>query len=201
MTLNFPGPYELRIFYDTTVGSTVIPHEQRLNVKCQSDPSPGALFSAINIVAGDNTVSDLQTEVDAWVALMKALFHTSSNINYAELWKYTPGTFLASFISTYNIAVAGTSGSATASATASIFVFRTIEGGLMKVQVMEGVRAATTRLAAAGLNASEAALVAYVLDPALGQFFLGRDTSYPFAFTYMYPGQHEALWKKRFRTN
>jgi hypothetical protein len=198
MTLNFPGPYELRIFYDTTVGSVVIPHEQRLNVKCSSDPSPGALFNTITILNSISSSSDLETETLAWIDIMKDLFYNTTNFSYAELWKYTPGTFLSTFVSAYDITDTGDAGAATGAAVQSIFIFRTAEGGQMRVNLMEPARSQGNPILAAGLSPQEAALVTYIIDSAVGGYFLGRDTSYPFAFSRLLPGQNEKLARIRY---
>jgi hypothetical protein len=69
----------------------------------------------------------------------------------------------------------------------------------MRINLMESVQGVSVPKSSGDLNASQAALVNYVIDPLTGNYFLGRDTSFPFAFTRMYPGQNEAVFKRRFR--
>jgi len=135
----------------------------------------------------------------AWVALMAPLYKSDANFAYAELWKYTDGTFISNFVSAYDISDIGTSGNNTVLAGQEVYVFRTSEGGIMKVNLMETITNFSFKKTAANLTASQADLVAYVIDTALGNYFMGRDTSYPFAFVAMYPGQNEAIFKKRYR--
>jgi hypothetical protein len=194
MAINYPGPYEVRIFY--TVTSFV--HVQKLNVRLETDPTPGDDFSTINALRRDDAPYALDSEVDDWVVLMKAIYNTvSTTIDYAELWKYTPGTFDASFVSTYPIAVAGTSGTTTNAAGQYIITFRTTEGGIMKLSFMESIMALAARdtlpLGNAGADAIADAVVAGTSP------WLARDTSYPFSCIAAYAGQNEALFKKRYR--
>ena len=44
MTLNFPGPYQVRIFYTTTSSSVAQVHMQALNLFIPSEPDPGTAF-------------------------------------------------------------------------------------------------------------------------------------------------------------
>lgn len=78
-------------------------------------------------------------------------------------------------------------------------MFRTKEGGTMRITLQEATQAVGSPVAYGDLGAVRQALVDYVELVAEGAYFLGRDTSYPLAFTRMFPGQNEAIFKKRFR--
>lgn len=208
MTTNFPGPYEVRLFYSVNVTGAggVLQHEQRLNVQCASDPSVGTAFSAITLVNGYGHNLDLQAVVDAWVAICKPLHNSgSATFDYAELWKYTPGTFLSSFVSSYTVGVGGTSGSSVVPASQSIYTFRSTEGGILKISLLDTVEAVNALPKTyAGLSALEKAVADFVLDDVpvgytYGNFFLARDTSYPFGFNRLFNGQNEKVFKKRYR--
>jgi len=143
---------------------------------------------------------DADVAIDAWVNLIKAIFSSiagATTIDYAELWKYDAGTFDANFISAYDIAVAGTSGSQEEVSGQCILVFRTSEGGIMKVVFMESVVAAgvpdTLPLANTNLDAIADSLIAGE------QPWIGRDEGAPIALIAMYPGQSEAVFKRHFR--
>lgn len=199
--LNFPGPYEIRLFYTTTpTGVTPIQHSARYNCNLLTSPVPGTVFSAIQIVLRSGATASLSTYMDAHAARMQPLYPSAANntIDYAELWHYTPGTFEAEFVSVYPINLPGTNaGTATGSAQ-QIITYRTMEGGIMKMSFMEMAASAggvpdTPPFAVAGLEAIQL----FTVGNANG--FIGRDTSYPFATIAVYPGQNEALFKKRFR--
>lgn len=193
MTINYPGPYELRIYYT----NAPLVHSMRLNVSCSPDPTPGDLFSAINALQRNTNVIAMSTLTDNWITLIKPLFHTGIVFNYAELWKYTAGTFEAEFISTYDINVQGTSATSPVPAGQQILSFRTIEGGVLKMNFMEASRASGLPVSYPSLTTQEKAVVDAVL--AVSNAWKGRDTSFPFAFIRCYPGTNEALFKRRYR--
>ena len=199
MAINFPGPYEVRIYYSVSysVGG-VLTHSQRLNVRLDADPTPGTAFADINALRRDESPFDLAGEVDDWVLLMKALYSNAGvTIDYAELWKYEDQSYDASFVSTYPIAVAGTNGQATIGAAQSIVTFRTMNGGIMKLSFMESVVAEgskdTLPFSSAQLDAIADAVVAGTVP------WYGKDNSYPFACIAAFNGKNEALFKRRFR--
>jgi hypothetical protein len=199
MALNYPGPYEVRIFYTTTISSVVLTHSQRLNIALVEPITPGTTFNLIGAVRADASPDNLQTVVDEWVALLRPLLSSSgSSIVLAELWKYTPGTFEAEFLSSYDINLAGTNAGATTLASQSVWTFRTAEGGILKINLMEGVVSQGAKTLYAAQGAASKALVDYVI--ADDKVWLGRDTSYPFSHIAQFPGQNEALFKKRLRS-
>jgi len=200
MTLNFPGPYELRINYTTTISGVTLTHQQRLNVRPGTPPSPGTDFSLISVLDNEDDGLALDTVVDEWIALLRPLYSASGNFIDAELWEYSPDTTLAAFRSAYPIALAGSAGGSLQASAQAMYMFRTQEGGTMRINLMESTTGVGSSKAYASLTANEAALVDKVLDTTGGNFFLGRDTSYPYSFTRLHPGNNEALFKKRFRS-
>lgn len=200
MTLNFPGPYQLRLFYTTASASfAALQHVAQYNIALTTDPSPGAAFSTITAVTGTGGPIVLSTLVDNWVALLRPIFSNSANntIDYCELWKFTPGTNQSEFVSTYAIALAGQSASPMLASGMVIQTYRTIEGGIAKFYFMESVLTATTRDAPPFAPADMDAIRDFIATTP--RPFLGADTSYPFAAIAQFPGQNEALFKKRFR--
>jgi hypothetical protein len=203
MTINYPGPYEVRINYTTTSSSLALSHQQHLSVILDAPlPIVGTAFSAIvprfRITPGG--AFSLQSVVDAWVVQMKAMYSSGAGntIDSAELWQYEDESFDASFVSSYTIAVAGTSGSAVQAAGQSITTMRTQEGGIFKLNFLESIIAPaitdTGTIAQANLETMVAGLEAGNVFP-----WVARDTSYPISRIAHYPGQNERLWKKRNR--
>jgi len=198
MALNFPGPYEVRLFYTVNHTTGLYTHSARYNVVCAVDPNPGDAFSTISVVKRNTDTVALDVAVDTWVALLQPLFVAAPTaFLYAELWKYDPLSFEASFVSTYDISLAGTGGGSVNPGGQAIFTFRTQEGGVMKVSLMETAIASGGSLPYVSLNAAQGALVDTLTNGTTP--WLARDTSYPFAFVQMHPGVNEALYKKRFR--
>ncbi len=203
MALNYPGPYEVRIFYTVTVGSVALEHTQRLNCNVSPHADPGEEFNDITVVTrgplgGGAGFSTLKSAVDDYVALMRGIYNTTTaNIDRAELWRYTPGTFEAAFVSAYNIDLPGTIASATVQAGEAILTFRTIEGGIMKLAYEESYLPPGGAQSLGVVTGPAAAIRDYVLGSS--NWILARDTSYPFAGYRYNPGQNEAIFKKRFR--
>ncbi len=199
MAIQYPGPYDLRMFYTCTVSGVPLNHVQKLNIDVLDDPAPGTAFSLITVVQKDDGPNNLETYVDDWVVLLKAAYpSTSFAINRFELWKYTAESFDASFVSVYEIGETGTGGASIFPAGQYIMTFRTLEGGIMKLSFMEQV--------ATAIGITDPPPVAQTGMQAIADFvvsdsnaFLARDTSYPFALIAGYPGQNEALFKKRYR--
>lgn len=194
MALNYPGPYEVRIYY--TVSSRV--HIQRLNCQMSLEGDPGDAFDQfVPLQRNGSAVTPLDTHVDNWIAVIKMLYNTANSFDYAELWKYAAESFEATYYSTYDIAVSGGTGGAAVVAGQLISTFRTQEGGTLKINLMETNQAVGVGVGYTGLGTNQKAVVDYVLAPE--NIWLGRDTSYPFAFNKMFPGQNERLFKKIYR--
>jgi hypothetical protein len=170
-----------------------------VNVNVAGSPSPGAEFDTIDILNGESSSSDLETEVLAWISLLQAVYTDDTSFYVAELWKYDPGTFDATFWSARTLTFSGDNVNPAIESGQAIFTFRSQEGGTMKVKLLESAISGQDPRATAELSEAEANLAAYVINPLLGQFFLARDTSYPFAFVRLFPGQDEATFKRRHR--
>jgi hypothetical protein len=194
MTTNFPGPYEVRINYVVATR----PHQQRLNLRVDGTPVAGVDdFTTIDALRRDDAPFALDGEVDDWVDLMKVFYNsTDADFTNAELWKYEPLSFDASFVAAYDIGVAGTSGTSTQPASQIIATFRTQEGGIMKINLMDVVTSPGQPI-----TPPYAGSVAALFNPVVNGTvpWLARDTSYPIAHIRTYPGQNEALFKKIFR--
>lgn len=194
MALNYPGPYQVRIFY--TVSSRV--HVCALNVQMSVEGVAGDPFSDfIPLQRNGSAVTTLDTHVDNFVTVAKVFLNSGQSFNYAELWKYTPDSFEADFISSYTIGVAGTAGAATKSASQMIWTFRTQEGGSMRVVLMDTVTDAGVTVPYGSMDTNTKALADAITGGT--NVWIARDTSYPFNAISMFPGQNEALFKKIYR--
>lgn len=201
MAINYPGPYGLRMFYTTLGLSIPIQHVAEYNIDLVEDPAPiGNPFSGYTAITRDASNMPLDDLCDAWAALVRPHLNQAAGntIDYFELWKYTPLSFDAVFMSSYNIGLNGTSASAITVAGQDIWVYRTGLGGIMKLNFMESVAANgakdTLPLAAAHMTA----IHDHILGP--DNAFIGRDGGMPFALIARYPGVSEALSKRRYRS-
>lgn len=200
MAVNFPGPYQVRLFYTTSVNAIPLQHVQQLNLGLSTTPAPGDGFDTVfPMLRGGVSSDDLETLTNTWAVGMQNLFSNvaGNTIDYAELWKYDAGTFDASFISTLAINLPGTRAAATAQSNQQMMVFRSTNGGVVKFNFMEtvlGTGAKDTTPFSDGTAES-------IRDDIEGGIFpwIGRDNGWPFATIGLYPGQNEAIFKKRFR--
>ena len=200
MATNFPGPYEIRLYYTTIVAAVAIQHSARYNLRLATDPDPGTAFADIDALRRDDSPFALDGEIDDWVTLMQGIYNNStgvSSIDYAELWGYEPESFDAHFISTYPINVAGSVATSITAYGQAIVTFRTTLGGIMKLNFMECVIGIggidTLPFSNANLDTLADAVVAGTVP------WMARDNGYPFACIALYPGQSEALFKRRVR--
>lgn len=200
MTLNFPGPQQLRVFYTIDAEALgPLTHVMQLNFEADATPPPGTAFADIDVVRRAAAVVDLSTLTNALATLMKALLSVDDAVlDYAECWNFDPGTFDASYVSSHNLGLAGTAVVAATAASQTIYSFRSLEGGAMRVVLMETSMVPGASLGYTDMNAANQDWVDYFTD-AVSATFLARDTSYPSAFTRAHPGGNEALFKKRYR--
>lgn len=200
MALNYPGPYQLRVFVQNDAnGEGTLEHRMQFNLDCDPDPSPGTAFADIDVDLRVAALRPLDTVTDELIALLRPLFDgTDTNFTHAELWSFVPLTFDATFVSSYAIGLAGQGIIRNFPCSQCIFTFRTFEGGIMRVYLDEAQTAAGEIQAYADMNAQNQALVDYFTDAADSPF-LARDTSYPLSFLRLLPGQSEATFKTRYR--
>jgi len=171
----------------------------RLSLQLDLDPDPGDLFSTMNVLTRAAGVgAALDDAVDAWITLIKPLYDdTLASFVNAELWKYTPGTFDSSFVSAYDIGVAGTDTGSVNPASQGILTFRTIGGGILRLDFLEiNLQPATTD-APPFVNATVTAIAAFVVS--VNNWLYARDNTYPIAARAWFAGVNEALFKKIYR--
>lgn len=199
MVQNFPGPYELRLTMTALAASDPLRHTQRLNLQLTATPSPGDAFNNINAVTrGGTATPDLAAAVEAWLTLIAPRFATLTVFGAVELWKYQPLTFEANFISAYNpTKVAGNNANPTVKSNQEIYTFRTLEGGIMRINLLETVRAVGLVQPYPTANTSADAIFDFITGST--NWILARDTSYPFASMNFLPGQNEKSFRQRFR--
>ena len=135
MAVNFPGPYELRIFYTATISGEVYNHTCRLSMLNVDYSGVGDDFDTIEVTARDASVQTLDVLTDNLIADVRE-FH-SSEITYdrAELWEYEEGTFNAFFVSTYTVGVDGSAAASAVLDSQTILSFRTSAGGIAKLDL------------------------------------------------------------------
>ena len=190
---NFPGPYEIELKY-TCSGEQ---HVQRLNCDVVGSPTPGTDPTTIDMNLRSGSTIKVDAGVNAWTLLIDALFHTSVTFDDYTLWSYAPLTFDRTFIATATIGTNGVNAGAVNLSFQQILTFRTLEGGVMKLNFMESSATSIARLTYAASGPAVVAIFDFVNGTT--NWILARDTSYPIAAIHSMGGENEALFKKRNR--
>lgn len=194
MALNYPGPYQLRLYY--TVEGDV--HVAKYNVDCSGSPSIGDSFSDIDLIQNDLSTIAADTYVAVWVLKMVDRFSdTNTSIDYAELWKFEPFSFDGTYLSTLSIGDTGAIGNPAILARQETYTFRTAEGGIMRVAMLEGAGVFINRQAYGTLAGSTKDLMDFVVGSSGA--FLGADTSRVVAPVAVSGSYNRALFRKRYR--
>lgn len=201
MATNYPGEYTARFLYTTTPATFApLQHTMELNFNLFEDAAPGDPASGLHPLYRDGThIKTLDDVVIEWATLLADCFSSAggATIDAAEIWKYEAGTFVADFITAVSIAFAGTRVATPVVNSQMIMSFRTTEGGIAKLSLLETPNVAgapdSPPYAEAGLDALADAFID-------GTFpWVGRDNGFPFVSLRLFPGQNEALFKKRLR--
>ncbi len=193
MVDNFPGPYEIEMFY--TVGG--LQHTQRLNCFVDGSPPPGTPIVNISLNQRDFTLINVDTAVLAWVALIENLFNDTVTFDNYNVWQYTPLTYIKTFIAANTIGLPGTHVNPSNLAHQMTMTHRTIEGGILRIVLLESISQENTRVPYASAPADVQAVMDYVTRP--NSWILARDTSYAIANLNYSTGENEAIFKERYR--
>lgn len=193
MAVNFPGPYEVDINYE----QDGLDHKLRLNCDVVIVPTVGDLPADIDLVTRQGTGIALDVAVDAITDFIHPLFESASVLTTFDFWRYDPLSFSKTYITTGDISKAGTSATHNTRAGQSVYTHRTLEGGIMKVTLMEPSIFSNLVTPYASLGAASQALMDYVCDA--DTWILGRDTSYPVVPLNLAQGQNEATFRRRYR--
>lgn len=200
MVTNFPGPWQLAITYQVDVSpGGVLEHVMQFNVDVDPEPDIGQSFSTIYVVNAEAGSVLLSTALNGIRNVVEDLFNSGDcTFVEANLYKVTPGSFERTWYSSSTIGAAGTSASATVPAGQQTYQFRTAEGGIMKIVLLDAVGDPAPPIPYASLAANPKALVDYVLGGAT-TWILGRDTAFPVSFITLQSGTNEKTFRQRYR--
>lgn len=193
MAENFPGPYQLDIHY-TCSGRQ---HVAKYNCNTDGTPTAGDDLSTVYLVQRDAGLVSVVDALTAWVTLIKNQFHTSVTFDYAEFWSVAPLSSERTFIGSQTLGINGTSSTAVELAHQSTYTFRTVEGGILKIVMLEDSSTNQLRVPYASLGTNQKAIMDFVDSD--DSWILARDTSYAIAKLNCTSGQNEAIFKSRYR--
>lgn len=196
---NFDGVHETRWKYSVPISGRTIIHTMTLDVKVLGTPVPGTDFTAIQTVAQNGTNATLQAEVQALWDIIRTAYNTAVELVYVELWRYGPNGQNAIYISASDVTnPLGTSAVVPMAAQQQTFTFRSTNGGIMRLQLMETSVGDNLRQTPPYTPAGFQSLSVYVTGNS--RPWQARDDGYPFVAIACSGGQNEALFRKRFRS-
>lgn len=193
MTQYYPGPWEVEIFY--VEGG--ITHKQRLNCEILTTGASGDPFTAFTVNTKANTAIALNTAVDAYVALLKPLLATTTNITIGNLYQYLPDSYDKTFRSTYDINQIGTSAGAYNPNHQTMMTFTSALGNPFKWTILDDPATNQLRVPIRDATAPFQNMANYLVGNT--SWIIARDGSFPVGKLNIVGGQNEALFKRRNR--
>lgn len=196
---NFDGEWEIRWFYTTQPpGQLVLEHTHTYDVNGQGIPIAGLSFNDYQVnTKGGGTIDLDQHIVNDYLPLIQPLFSTTTSFIRAELWYAQEASTNFSYISSMAIGVNGTSGNDAVPAQQSTLTFRSIGGGIARLQYMESVIDSNAQTSAPFTNTVTLAIANYAVGASSP--IIARDNTYLNAPNKDNEGQSEVLWRKRYR--
>lgn len=191
---NYPGPFELRIYYQTAQGAASTNSQFRVSLDLASDPGPGLNFDDYAVKRRDLSSEDLGTLTDELVTILRPFFNSASaSLINAELWKYEVGTYNAQFYASYTLGLAGTSGSSTQAWNQVVITFRSTSGGSARLTLMQTVKVTNVTDPYPFADTQAADLAAWAVGAQ--SWVLARDGGYLHSPKNYMSGQNEHLFK------
>jgi len=199
MAENLPGPYEIEYELQGWT-SPARQHVLRFSVAAVGSPAPGALPTTIDIQKTGGATAKLNVVANQIWGYIRTFYNTSISAVGYQLWKYVPGTLAKDFVSTGSLTTpAGGSAGGITAAHQCTMTFRSANGGIMKVVLLETSLTGDTRTTI--IPNSGGTLVplfaSYVLSA--DNVLLARDDAYPVAALRDSRGQNERIWREIFR--
>lgn len=189
----------MRYFYsvNTTPGGTLV-HQARFSCQLETDPDPGDAFTTFSVTtSGGGSLVASTVASGTQNVIEDFLNSTDASIDYVELWKYTPGTFQATYVTSHDISGSGTSSTATDPAGQVIFTMRTTGGGVFKVNLLDTVGGYALPTSYDDSSSVAQDLFDYFTHSTNAPY-IGRDNTYPFVPMRVFPGQNEHVFKTRY---
>jgi hypothetical protein len=190
MAVNSKGPFEVQIPYIAADG---FPHTFRANaIVAGADPAPGTPADDVTLVTRGGSV-DLDTGVNAlWNVIRNALPSTTTAEAYS-FWKIPTGGGDPIFVTAGALATPDGATGAMIENQCEIYTFRSANGGIGKIMLMDTNNASVVRVPLAPANP----IAAYVCGPT--SWVIARDDGFLIAPINYCPSPNEALFNARHR--
>lgn len=209
MTLNFSYPLQAKIHY--SYDGLFHVHSVGLNPESPIETyTPGMDLSENILIAQNGTTMSFVDWVDVYmngsvlhVPSFKGLtnwFSSGTTFDRAELWKYEEGSNVGIFIGVISLGTTGTAIAAAQPCGQAVYTFRTFEGGIARIQLMEGSQSNQTSQSAYGALGLEEQKWLTWQFLSTGSAVIAKDGSRLVSFIKRSFSQNEALFKRRFRS-
>lgn len=198
---NYDGLFEVSVIYDVTISSRTFEHRHTFDVLMDSDPFPGTAPEDIALIQKDGLSIDLLAFTELYLPKLYKLLGTGTSQPRMEFWKYDPEpslnkTFITGWTSSNTFTLAA--GAAVAAHQAT-YTFRTVTGGVCRLQLMEDVNTSNARTAFGALTGDSATFADFCVSDA--SCIAGRDNTALLTGIAANFTQNEKLSRKRFRSS
>lgn len=194
----YDGVFELRFSYSVPVaGQVTLPHQHTIDVNVQGFPDVGTAFADIILIQKNSGEIQLNTWVELYMTRLQPFFSTGTEFSVVELWQYPLTGTNATWVSVYDLGIAGTSGSPANPAQQSTLTIRSAAGGILRHQLMEVVFLGQGQENPPFAQSEVTNLVTFLTD--VQSPVRARDDGYLVAPLRWSLGQNEKVWRKRYR--
>lgn len=196
MTSYPAGPYVVEI---PQVYSNLT-HSLTFNCDVIGEAAPGSAPTAITLRSHDGTGVNLDIGVNAAWALIRPFFQVLTLASSYTLWKQTVGVTDRQFISAGALSAPnGVNPGGNLPAQQLVLTWRSAAGGIMKLQMLEGVFEGNARLPLlSSPDANVLNLSTYILGN--DNWITARDRSFPVAAMNASYSQNEKVFNRRYRS-
>lgn len=195
MVANMPGPYEIE-FELTGWTAPARSHLFRVSVAAVGSPTAGSLPTAIDIQKMGGSTAKLNVVANQIWEFVRLWFTSSIACNNYTLWRYVPGTLAKDFISAGTMTnPAGSAGGSLIPSHQVTLTFRSANGGILKVVLLESTQGGDTRavLTANPAGTPPQRLASYMMSA--DNVILARDDAFPVTPLRDSRGQNEKIWR------
>lgn len=196
MTQYPAGPYTLE--FPTIFNE--LGHVIELNCDAVGTPTTGDDPTTVFLRTRDNVGATLDDSANAIWDLLRAFFNATTLCSTYNLWKRNPDNNDRLFISGGVLANPnGSSATANVPANQCVMTWRSGNGNIMKISLVENIITSNSRVPLASSTAPMVtALSAFVLSDA--NVIMARDRSFPVASMNVSFSQNEKVFNRRFRS-
>lgn len=199
MAINYPGPQEVE--YQVQVSTFV----HRIRLSCAIDgsvPTPGTPPASINLMTRSGAPAALSVCANGLWEQLRTFFNTSVSCLGYTLWNYpVAGSLAKDFVTSGTVTnAAGLSATASNLAFQCTLSFRSANGGVLKLTLLESVYTDkfSLPLIANAAGSTPQKVAAYMISSA--GWAIARDDGFPVVPTKITGGENEVIARKRYRT-